>query len=158
MMRRESTFLDPCEWNPDKNRPVHIGEEHAPAKILVGYDGCWRLCIACSNLPYFEKYGEDRKLIDIQPHRKTLFVGGIADGERRLIPPLPSYNIPVIPPSSGLIEEQRLDAAYQLQRYARMDFRGHRRVFSIMVFEELTQDDVFSLLISRYPNLQEERD
>lgn len=45
---------DPCEWNPKENRPAYKGEDHAPAKVLIGSGaGSWMLCISCSNLPEF---------------------------------------------------------------------------------------------------------
>jgi len=49
-------YDDPCEWNPDANRPAYDDEVHAPADVIVGRAGRWRLCEACAALPEFRRY------------------------------------------------------------------------------------------------------
>lgn len=55
-MTKISAFYDACEWNPEMNKEVEVGSEHAPAEVVLGVEGAWRLCEECSKLPEFEVY------------------------------------------------------------------------------------------------------
>lgn len=46
---------DWCEWNPAENREAFPDENHAPATVLVGADGQYRLCAECAALPRFKR-------------------------------------------------------------------------------------------------------
>ena len=48
---------DPCEWLPSEDRALVVGENgHAPAELLVGRQGQWRLCRECAELPLFNLF------------------------------------------------------------------------------------------------------
>jgi hypothetical protein len=49
---------DGCEWNPRLDAPAIETDAHhrsAPADLIVGADGRWRLCAACAKLPAFAR-------------------------------------------------------------------------------------------------------
>lgn len=49
---------DGCEWCPEDDRPAHTDDKHHnehQATILLGTNGKWRLCEACSRLPRFAR-------------------------------------------------------------------------------------------------------
>ncbi len=51
--------IDGCEWNPEGSRPAYDGDAHhreAPATVIVGADGQWRLCTSCARLPVFARF------------------------------------------------------------------------------------------------------
>jgi len=54
-------FKGPCEYNPKEKRACFGDEIHAEADFIVGYNGKWRLCKYCANLPEFK--GFKKKLI-----------------------------------------------------------------------------------------------
>lgn len=59
----KSKFPDPCEWDPVNNTDGVVGQEHAPAEVIVGVGkGNWRLCLECSKLSRFDRYTK-RQLI-----------------------------------------------------------------------------------------------
>ena len=61
-MSANQEYLDPCEWNPDKDRPSFEGEFHAQAKVILGAGDIWRLCEECAKLPYFKPFRVRRKI------------------------------------------------------------------------------------------------
>lgn len=62
-----SKFPDPCEWDPDKDTDGVVGQEHAPAAVLVGANGEWRLCESCAELPRFARYTVRQKITERPP-------------------------------------------------------------------------------------------
>lgn len=47
---------DPCEWNPETDRPAVEGDApHADATVSLG-DGEWHVCEACAALPRFAHF------------------------------------------------------------------------------------------------------
>ena len=50
---------DPCEWDPQNNRPALTlpgsGCQN-PAAVIVGANGKYRLCGACAALPFFGRF------------------------------------------------------------------------------------------------------
>jgi len=50
------------EYNPEEKRAAYSDEIHAPAEVIVGAGGKWRLCKKCAALPEFKKF---RKRIPI---------------------------------------------------------------------------------------------
>ena len=62
VMNSDQEYLDPCEWNPEKNRASYYDETHAQAKVILGANGTWRLCEECAKLPYFKHYRVRRKI------------------------------------------------------------------------------------------------
>lgn len=50
---------DGCEWSPEDGGPAFEGDRHhssAPAEVLVGAKGEWRLCADCAAGPAFTRY------------------------------------------------------------------------------------------------------
>lgn len=48
--------VDPCEWDPEHDRPtLGEGDAHAQAEVVLGR-GAWRLCASCASLPRFRRY------------------------------------------------------------------------------------------------------
>jgi hypothetical protein len=62
-----SKFPDPCEWDPDNDTDGVVGQEHAPAELIVGANGEWRLCKPCAELPRFARYTVRKKITTPPP-------------------------------------------------------------------------------------------
>ncbi len=59
---KQNTYLDPCEYNPDKKQAAYWDEVHAEAELVVGADGQWRLCKVCAALPFFNRFHTRRRI------------------------------------------------------------------------------------------------
>lgn len=53
---------DPCEYNPEMDRPAYIHEAHAQAEWVVGANEQWRLCSECAALPKFIRFKIRKKI------------------------------------------------------------------------------------------------
>jgi len=87
--------------------------------------------------------------------QSLLYIGGIADGERRLT----KYRRTMIPRYTGRLTlsdcaNPQVDhfsscITQELYRFERL--RGPSGEFAVMVLDTLTADDMIELLISKYP-------
>lgn len=58
-----SEQVDGCEYDPVNKRLALAGEQsHAPAEVILGTNGDYRLCISCSVLPEFRHYRVSRPI------------------------------------------------------------------------------------------------
>jgi len=59
---------DGCEWNPAEDRLTRSDEEsHAPAEVILGTNGDYRLCVKCSLGPRFRHYRVSRPIVRTLP-------------------------------------------------------------------------------------------
>lgn len=47
---------DPCEYDPKTKEAVYMDKVHAVAELIMGYNGKWRVCKSCAELPEFKRF------------------------------------------------------------------------------------------------------
>lgn len=68
MYQAQRRVVNRCEWNPFKDRPATDRPGDGclnEAKLSVGANGKWHLCVNCSMMPNFRRFRVRRRIITV---------------------------------------------------------------------------------------------